>query len=150
MRSGAACVSAALGLSAVTALAEDEPAQFLVLPLLANEVAVLPRLVASDEVSARINNRLAEIDREEKDFAEDCRGAIAANGGWFRIWPSAAEGGLALQPSGLSHADQACADPVAIPPAKFRELGFAVLFTQSLAFEAGGAPAAEQLKNAGK
>lgn len=250
MRSGAACVSAALGLSAVTALAEDEPAQFLVLPLLANEVAALPRLVASDEVSARINNRLAEIDRDEKDFAEgcnsdpprsfvernveiafagprflslliydafycsgaahpndwawpltfdlatgletdlrdlfppnllpkeslrgpavhfkfsqrlndlylaldvpmpeDCRSAIKANDAWFRVWPSAAEGGLVLQPSGLSHAEQACADPVTIPPAKLRALGFADLLTQSLAAAAGGAPAAESSGNAGK
>lgn len=55
----------------------------------------------------------------------ECRDAILVdNRGYFRVWPSAEDRGLVLMPAGLAHAEQACADPVALPLARLRALDF--------------------------
>jgi len=56
----------------------------------------------------------------------ECRAAITGdNRGTFRVWPSAQDRGLVLMPTGLAHADRACADPVALPLKTLTELDFA-------------------------
>lgn len=55
----------------------------------------------------------------------ECRDAILGdNDGHFRLWPSAQDRGIVLMPAGLAHAEQACADPVALPLARLRALDF--------------------------
>ena len=57
------------------------------------------------------------------DLGTECKAAILSeNDGYFRLWPSALDQGLFLLPTGLSHANQACADPVVLPLAVLREM----------------------------
>lgn len=59
------------------------------------------------------------------DLDAECKAVILAeNDAYFRLWPSALDQGLVLLPTGLSHANQACADPVALPLAVLREMRF--------------------------
>lgn len=56
----------------------------------------------------------------------ECGRAIQSeNDGWFRVWPSQGDLGLILMPTGLSHANQACADPAVLPASTLRDEGFA-------------------------
>jgi hypothetical protein len=53
----------------------------------------------------------------------DCKEALTAGDLNFVLWPDAKAKGLAIQTVSLPRAAQACADVVAIPAAKLRELG---------------------------
>ena len=50
----------------------------------------------------------------------------------FIVWPDAAIGGLVIEPEGLPHAVQACAEPVAIPLATLSALGVAAPLTDAI------------------
>lgn len=70
---------------------------------------------------------------EIPDLPDECRLALQGNQGWFRVWPDAAERGLALLPAGLPHAHQDCADPVVLPIPLLREHGFDASLIANLA-----------------
>jgi len=57
-----------------------------------------------------------------KDLDADCREALTSADLNFILWPDAKTKGLAMQTISLPHAMQACADVVAIPTTKLREL----------------------------
>ena len=59
------------------------------------------------------------------DLPNDCREAVTGNEGRFLVWPSTAEGALALMPAGLPHAAHACADTALLPTDLLRAEGFA-------------------------
>lgn len=63
----------------------------------------------------------------------ECRRAIQdQNGGYFRVWPSAADFGLVLMPAGLPHAVQACADPVVLAGLILTREGFPEALVRAL------------------
>lgn len=72
---------------------------------------------------------LAQADQMDADRFD---AIVLGNDGYFRVWPSAADRGLVLMPTGLAHANQACADPVVFPAALLRHEGFPAVLLEAL------------------
>lgn len=73
------------------------------------------------------SNTLSKIYTEQvskaPDFDKDCLEAFSMQDLTFQLWPSAKEGGVAVQPANLPHVAAACGDTIVIPAARLRELG---------------------------
>ncbi len=67
-----------------------------------------------------------------KDLDADCKEALTSADLNFILWPDAKTKGLAMQTVSLPHAMQACADVVAIPTSKLRQLGAAPSLVDAL------------------
>ncbi|NEY90426.1 hypothetical protein [Tabrizicola oligotrophica] len=60
----------------------------------------------------------------DPEIDPDCANLIRDNEGLFDVWPNAAQHGLTLMPFGLAYFFTFCQNPVTIPTATLRQLGF--------------------------
>ena len=83
--------------------------------------------------SQKLTDLYMAEDKKRPDYDEDCTDALTGGDLTFQLWPTAKEGGLALQPANLPHVVASCADDVVIPAARLSEFGMPAALKEDLA-----------------